>query len=117
MVSVVAVEPLDDYKLRVTLSNGRKGIFEMSSYLNRGVFQELKNKRYFQRVYVDYDTVVWPHGQDVAPETVEMLLQPEPSADKTPPIDIKINKLKAGKNRAYLIRAAIHHPEQTLYDV
>lgn len=80
MVKVVAVEPLEKYKLRVTLSDGRKGIFDVSPYLDEGVFLEMKDPAYFRRVYVDYGTVVWPHEQDIAPETVEFLLQPEPAS-------------------------------------
>jgi hypothetical protein len=83
IVSVIEVEPLENYKLRVRLSNGRKGIFDMSPYLNKGVFKELKDPEYFRRVRVEYDTVVWPHEQDIAPETVEYLLQPEPASNKT----------------------------------
>jgi hypothetical protein len=82
MVSVVAVEPLEDYKLRIKLSDGRTGIFDVLPYLNKGVFRELKDQNYFRRVYVDCDTVVWPHEQDIAPETIEMLLQPEQSPNK-----------------------------------
>jgi hypothetical protein len=48
--------------------------------LDKGVFQELKDPQYFRLIYVDYDTVVWPHEQDIAPETIEMLLQPEPGS-------------------------------------
>jgi hypothetical protein len=78
MIKVLSVEPLENYKLRVKLSDGRKGIFDMSPYLEKGVFRELKDQRYFRRVYAGYGTVVWPHEQDVAPDTIEMLLQPEP---------------------------------------
>jgi hypothetical protein len=42
------------------------------------VFQELKNPEYFRRAYIDYGTVVWPHEQDIAPDTIEIDLQPEP---------------------------------------
>jgi hypothetical protein len=76
---VTAVEPLENYKLRITLTDGRKGIFDMTPFLDKGVFKELKDTHYFRRVYVDYGTVVWPHEQDIAPETIEMLLQPEPA--------------------------------------
>jgi hypothetical protein len=77
IVHVIAVEPLENYKLRVRLSNGRKGIFDMSAYLDKGVFRELKDPKYFNLVYIDYGTVVWPHEQDIAPDTIECLLQPE----------------------------------------
>jgi hypothetical protein len=83
MIKVVSVEPLDNYKLRLQLSDGRKGIFDVSSYLNMGVFRELKKTDYFRRVYLDYGTVVWPHEQDIAPDTIEMDLQPEPALEKS----------------------------------
>lgn len=84
LIHVIAVEPLDNYKLRVKLSDGRKGIFDMLPYLDGEVFRELKNPEYFRQVYIDYDTVVWPHGQDIAPETIEFELQPEPTDGKLP---------------------------------
>ena len=78
IVKVVSVEPLEDYKLRVKLSNGRKGIFDVSRFVGRGVFTELKDREYFRRVFINYGTVVWPHEQDIAPELIEMELQPDP---------------------------------------
>lgn len=81
-ITVTAVEPLNNFKLRVTLSNGKKGIFDVSRFIGEGVFQELKDPVYFRRVYVDYDTVVWPHEQDIDPELIEMELQPESVSSK-----------------------------------
>ena len=78
--AVVAVEPLENYKLKVTLSDGRKGIFDVSPYLDMEVFRELKDPQYFRRVFAAYDTVVWPHGQDIAPETIAYELQLEPAS-------------------------------------
>jgi len=75
--TVIEVEPLENYKLRVTLSDGRKGIFDVSPYLNMEVFIELKDPKYFRRVFIDYDTVVWPHEQDIAPETIESEMLPD----------------------------------------
>lgn len=77
IVKVVSVEPLDNSRLRVKLSNGRKGIFDVSRFVGNGVFQELEDPEYFRRVYVDYGTVVWPNEQDIDPELIEMELQPE----------------------------------------
>ncbi len=82
MVTVVSVEPIENSKLRVTLSNGRKGIFDVLPYLDTSVFQELKDPRYFRCVFLAYDTIAWPNGQDIAPETIELELQPEPASDK-----------------------------------
>ena len=82
MLRVVSVEPLENYELRVALSNGRKGIFDVSPYLGMSVFSELKHPRYFRCVFLAYNTVAWPHEQDIAPETIELKLQPEPASNK-----------------------------------
>jgi len=82
IVKVISVEPLDDYKLRVELSNGRKGVFDVSKFVGSGVFRELTDPKYFRRVYVDYGTVVWPNEQDIDPELIEMELQPERESTK-----------------------------------
>jgi hypothetical protein len=82
MIEVVAVEPLGNYKLRVTLSNGRKGIFDVEPYLHSDWFQELKDPNYFRQVFIANETITWPHEQDIAPETVETELKPEPLSNK-----------------------------------
>jgi hypothetical protein len=66
----VRVEPLGEYRIRVELVGGREGIFDMKPYLDHGVFRELKDLNYFRKVRVVLGAVTWPHGQDVAPETV-----------------------------------------------
>ena len=48
---VARVEPLDEYKLRVELVDGRQGTFDMTPYLEKGVFQELKDPAYFRQVH------------------------------------------------------------------
>jgi hypothetical protein len=58
-------------------------VFDVSPYLDRGVFKELKDLKNFRRVYLAYGTVVWPHEIDIAPETIEMELQPEPVVNKS----------------------------------
>jgi hypothetical protein len=78
MIRVISVKAMDGYKLRLELTDGRKGIFDVSSYIESGVFRELKDTRYFRHVFVDHGIVCWPHGQDIAPDSIEVLLQPEP---------------------------------------
>jgi hypothetical protein len=78
LIVVVAVEPLENYLLKVTLSDGRKGLFDMKPYLNSDFFQELKIPAYFRGAFIENGSVAWPHEQDIAPETIEYELQPEP---------------------------------------
>ncbi|MDQ1272357.1 MAG: hypothetical protein QG591_987 [Planctomycetota bacterium] len=67
---VKAVKARDNYKLEITFSNGEVGIYDCSPFLNFGVFTELKDKIYFQQVRAAYGTVVWPHEQDICPDTL-----------------------------------------------
>lgn len=67
---IVAVTPTDDYKLKLTFTNGECGIYDCSHLLNFGVFQELQDKNYFKQVRVLDGTVVWPHEQDICPDTL-----------------------------------------------
>ena len=62
--------PTDDYKLKLVFSNGERGIYDCSGLLNFCVFQELRDKNYFKQVRVLHGTVVWPHEQDICPDTL-----------------------------------------------
>ena len=64
------VKPLPDYRIYVELENGKKGIFDLKPYLNKGVFRELKNINYFNQVDIFFGAVTWPNEQDIAPETL-----------------------------------------------
>jgi hypothetical protein len=67
---VKVVQPLADYRLYVEIEDGRKGIFDMTPYLNLGVFKELQEIHYFNQVGIVHGAVTWPHEQDIAPETL-----------------------------------------------
>lgn len=67
---VTLVKPLDNYQLYVEVRNGQKGVFDMNPYLEKGMFRELKNPEYFNKVSVLLGAVSWPNGQDIAPETL-----------------------------------------------
>jgi hypothetical protein len=52
-----------------------KAYLTLKPYLDRGVFRELKDIHYFNRVGIPFGAVTWPNEQDIAPETLlaEML--------------------------------------------
>jgi hypothetical protein len=87
MVKVITAEPIEGYRLKVLLSNGKQGIFDVTPYLDKGVFHELKDREYFRRVNAAFGGVVWPHEQDFSAETIEFELQQEdrfnPSLQRT----------------------------------
>jgi hypothetical protein len=67
---VTLVKPKSNYNIYVEIKDGRKGLFDMSPYLNHGVFKELKNINYFNQVGILFGAVTWPNEQDIAPETL-----------------------------------------------
>ena len=73
---VKTVRPLPDPRIDVELVDGRRGVFDLTPYLEHGVFSELKDTAYFQRAGIQHGGVTWPHDQDVAPETLVAEMQP-----------------------------------------
>jgi len=67
-LAVINVEPLKDYKLLLTFENGEKRIFDVSPYLDKGIFQELKNEEKFKTVRVRFDSIEWCNQADLDPE-------------------------------------------------
>jgi hypothetical protein len=65
--SVVAT---DEYKLRITFTNGEVGIYDSSHLLDFGVFKESRDLGYFKRARVEGGTVAWPNEQNICPDTL-----------------------------------------------
>jgi hypothetical protein len=72
---VKTVKPLPNFRIFVEIEDGRKGIFDVTPYLDRGTLRELWDVHYFNRVGIQFGAVTWPNEQDIAPETLlaEML--------------------------------------------
>lgn len=67
---VKEVKSTDDYELMLVFTNDERGIYDCSGLLEFGVFKELRDKHYFRQAKVVDGTVVWPHEQDVCPDTL-----------------------------------------------
>ena len=67
---VKAVKPDAGYRLRLTFTNGEKGTYDCRPLLDFGVFQELRDDSYFRQVRAENGSVVWPHEQDICPDTL-----------------------------------------------
>ena len=70
LLDVVKVAAGPDYRLYLEFENGEKRIFDMSPYLEKKPFAQLKGSPLFAKAAVDYGTVVWPGNIDIAPETL-----------------------------------------------
>ena len=67
---VTAVVARDGHKLEITFANGEVGVFDCAHLLDFGVFKELRDVRYFKEVRAEGGSVVWPHEQDICPDTL-----------------------------------------------
>jgi hypothetical protein len=76
MESVIAVLPHDDFSLELKFNTGETRLFDARPYLEKGVFQRLRNPALFKQAYVAFDTVCWPGNLDIAPETLYDKSQP-----------------------------------------
>lgn len=62
------VKALEGYKLLLTFENDEVREFDMTDYLDRGIFKELRDYRLFRQVKVSFDSIEWPNGADFDPE-------------------------------------------------
>ena len=83
---VKKVTPSADYKLNIEFTNGEHGIYDCSQLLGFGVFEELKDKDYFNKAKELDGTVVWPHEQDICPDT--LYLDSNKSTEQVVPVNI-----------------------------
>lgn len=67
---VKTVQPLENYLLKLTFDNGEVKMFDVTPYLDRGIFKELRDQSYFKQVVPFMGSIKWPHDQDFCPDTL-----------------------------------------------
>jgi hypothetical protein len=72
---VIDIEILPDFRIKVTLLKGTKGIFDVKPYLDKGIFKERRDYNYFKRAKIEFGTITWPNEQDFSPETIEIKME------------------------------------------
>lgn len=70
MREVKKVEVLADYQLLLTFDNDEIRIKDMKPYLNKGVFQKLKDKDFFNNVTICYGTISWGDKIDMCADNL-----------------------------------------------
>ena len=66
---ILNVEPLDDYKLRLSYETGEIKLFNVLPYISGKWYEELYNNDYFKSVHLisNGQGIEWGNGQDIAP--------------------------------------------------
>ncbi len=68
---VTALEHLAGYRVRFTFWDGTTGDLDLEPLLVGPIFEPLRrDPALFAQMYLDEDTIAWPNGADIAPETL-----------------------------------------------
>lgn len=67
-IEVVKAEYLDGYRVKLLFNNKETRIVDLSHSSNGTVFAPLKDKNYFKRFSIKFNTIEWENGADFAPE-------------------------------------------------
>ena len=70
--TVIAVTPLDGYRVFLRFDDGLEGELDLEPLLSpfSGVFAPLRDPAKFREVFVHCHTASWPNGADLAPEVL-----------------------------------------------
>jgi hypothetical protein len=68
--AVTKVSAQDNFVLYVEFDSGEKGVLDIKSLLDFGIFTRINSPENFNKVHVAFDTVEWDCGADLDPEFV-----------------------------------------------
>lgn len=81
--AVKSVQALENYKLHIEFENDELKEFDVTPFLEKGIFVELKNINYFKQVRVSFGSIEWPNEQDFSKDTLYLLgVTVQPSSQK-----------------------------------
>ncbi len=72
---IADVKPKSDFTLQVVAEDGRRGIFDVSPYLELEAFTELKKIDEFMKIMNGKYFVEWDCGADLSADTIEVHLK------------------------------------------
>ncbi|MDD4970022.1 MAG: DUF2442 domain-containing protein [Paludibacter sp.] len=67
-LEVKSAQYIKDFKIFLEFNNGISLTVDLENELNGSVFIPLKNKEYFKKFSIHFNTIEWENGADFAPE-------------------------------------------------
>jgi len=67
---VVEAKALQNHRLELAYETGERRIFDLTPWLDKGMFQALKDPALFATVQPFRNTVEWSNGADLDPDTL-----------------------------------------------
>jgi len=70
MIKLIKAHYLNDFRVALTFSDGREGIFLGRDLLQRSgpLLVPLSDESYFKRVFIDAGALCWPNGLELSPQ-------------------------------------------------
>lgn len=70
MKKIKKIHIIQNYRLRIEFVNNVKNIFDLKPYLDKGIFQELKDLNYLSKIKNRGYFIEWPNEQDLSSDTL-----------------------------------------------
>ena len=68
---VTVIKHLTGFQVHFTFWDGTEADIDLEPLLHGPVFEPLRrDPAFFAQMYLDFDTIAWPNGADIAPETL-----------------------------------------------
>jgi len=67
---VVEARHIYDYTIWLRFADGVEGDVDLSDLCDRKWFENLRDIEFFKQFSLDGETLVWPNGEDIAPESL-----------------------------------------------
>lgn len=67
-----SAKALNGFQIEVEFTNGEKRYFDVTPLLIFPVYQPLKTRTYFEKLFVSQGIVQWPNEEDISPDLLYM---------------------------------------------
>jgi hypothetical protein len=78
MIEISKAKQVGDYQIELVFNNNKKGVVDLKNTIftdTRDIFKELKDLNKFKKFKIEFDTLSWENGLDLAPEFLYDLLK------------------------------------------
>ncbi|MCF8302795.1 MAG: DUF2442 domain-containing protein [Bacteroidales bacterium] len=75
-IEITNAKHIRDYRILIEFNNGERKQVDLKDELEAEVFQPLRNKEVFKRFSINFNTIEWENGADLAPEYLYEIGQP-----------------------------------------
>ncbi len=69
-MQALVVTAIDGYRIRVSFIDGTTGIVELSDFIEKGIFRDLKDENLFRKVYISGSAIAWSDELEIDTDAI-----------------------------------------------